>query len=362
MTKSIKPASCRTTVKTESVLCYTSIGRRGGSGVTVRRQSIASISTANCAGEGHGAIDNRWPDEAAGLQFLGQQPQAGAIPVDRLEIVPALAAENKQTAVERTGPDHLLDLRGQPVEPAAQINRTAGKEHLRPRRQADHAAPLIARSTRDKAFSLTNASTLTRLPSGKAISIAPARASARRGADGASGGASRAGAAVSASPTTASGTNSTAADEPAAAAAFQAARQLYSRLSEIRCRCATSFTLPPSASTSAISAAFSSILHFRRRSARARISTSDTQTSFWSDRSRLQQRQISAIHAPLATRPRPSAYSRPASPDGVGTAQPVIPPSALTTTCCDRNLVRPSGSGRRSRQTSDRFVVHEGRQ
>src|SRR3954451_11306608 len=50
------------------------------------------------------------------------------------------------------------------------------------------------------------------------------------------------------------------------------------------------------------------MLHFRRRSSRARISTSDTQTSFWSDRSRLQQHQLSAIHAPLATRPRPSAY------------------------------------------------------
>jgi hypothetical protein len=33
------------------VLCYTSIGRLGGSGVTVRRQSIASTSTASCAGE-----------------------------------------------------------------------------------------------------------------------------------------------------------------------------------------------------------------------------------------------------------------------------------------------------------------------
>src|SRR4051812_8839893 len=72
-----------------------------------------------------------------------------------------------------------------------------------------------------------------------------------------------------------------------------------------------SFTLPPSASTSAISAAFSSILHFRRRSTRARISTSDTRTSFWSDR-RLQQSQLSAVHAPLATRPRPGAYVDPA--------------------------------------------------
>jgi len=40
-----------TIVKYESVLCQTSIGRIGAGGVIVRRQSIASISTANCAGD-----------------------------------------------------------------------------------------------------------------------------------------------------------------------------------------------------------------------------------------------------------------------------------------------------------------------
>jgi len=39
-----------TIVEYESVLCQTSTGRIGAGGVTMRRQSIASISTASCAG------------------------------------------------------------------------------------------------------------------------------------------------------------------------------------------------------------------------------------------------------------------------------------------------------------------------
>ncbi|MGD0109889.1 MAG: hypothetical protein ABSC06_38590, partial [Rhodopila sp.] len=74
---------------------------------------------------------------------------------------------------ERILSDHLLDLRRKAIEPGPQIDRLAGEEHLRPRRQADHVAPFIARSTRDSAFSLTKASTLTRAPFGKAISIPP---------------------------------------------------------------------------------------------------------------------------------------------------------------------------------------------
>ena len=60
----------------------------------------------------------------------------------------------------------------------------------------------------------------------------------------------------------------------APAAARHAERQLYSRLFEIPCRRATSETSPPAASTSAISAAFSSSVHCRRRSTRATISPS----------------------------------------------------------------------------------------
>ena len=128
---------------------------------------------------------------------------------------------------------------------------------------------------------------------------------------GRSGGRSIGGVAFPVSPNMPSGTNSTDPEGPtaAAAAAFQAERQLYSRLSDTRCRRATSFTLPPSASTSAISAAFSSMVHFRRRSTRATISTSDTYASLWSYRRNFQLPQVSAIHGHAATRPTPGAYS-----------------------------------------------------
>jgi hypothetical protein len=50
MSKSIKPSSYRTAAKYESVLCQTSIGWMGSGGAIVRRQSIASTRTENCAG------------------------------------------------------------------------------------------------------------------------------------------------------------------------------------------------------------------------------------------------------------------------------------------------------------------------
>src|SRR5215472_13923797 len=68
-----------------------------------------------------------------------------------------------------------------------------------------------------------------------------------------------AGVSFAASPITPTGKNVIAPEEPAPAsnAAFLADRQLYSTLSEIPCRRATRRTLPPAASTSASSAAFS---------------------------------------------------------------------------------------------------------
>ena len=44
----MQPARTRT--DQESLICQTSMGRGGGGGAIVRRQSIASISSANCAG------------------------------------------------------------------------------------------------------------------------------------------------------------------------------------------------------------------------------------------------------------------------------------------------------------------------
>jgi hypothetical protein len=123
-------------------------------------------------------IDNRWPDKARLLEPLGDQPQTTAVPIQALEIIAAPAAEEEEMAAERISTDHLLRLGGQAIEPVAQIDRTAGEEHLGAGREADHAIAFTARNTRDSAFSLTKASTLTRAPFGSAISIDPALPSA----------------------------------------------------------------------------------------------------------------------------------------------------------------------------------------
>src|SRR5258708_4151338 len=74
---------------------------------------------------------------------------------------------------ERISADHVLGLRCQAIKPVAQIYRATSEKDLGAGRQADHATPFTARSTRDSAFSLTKASTLTRAPFGSVISIDP---------------------------------------------------------------------------------------------------------------------------------------------------------------------------------------------
>src|SRR4029077_20033418 len=92
-----------------------------------------------------------------------------------------------------------------------QINRTAGEEDLGARRQTDHSALRMARSTRDSAFSFTRPSTQIRTPFGSAISIAPAPPSLACGGRDrcASGGASKGRLSPLASPPTPSRKNAT---------------------------------------------------------------------------------------------------------------------------------------------------------
>src|SRR4029079_16532694 len=85
------------------------------------------------------------------------------------------ANTDEDMAAERIGADDLLHLCRQPIEPGPQIDRLAGQKHLGTRCQADHPSPFTAASTRRSAFSLTPPSTRTRTPSGRSISITPAR-------------------------------------------------------------------------------------------------------------------------------------------------------------------------------------------
>src|SRR6516162_2017076 len=122
----------RTRTNRESLSCYNSIGRGGGGGAMVRRQSIASISSRRC--QHHCVVDQRRPNEFAPLQTLGEQTHATAVPVQALQIMTPFAAEEKNMTAERISPDDLLHLGRQTIEAGAQIDRLTGEKNLRFRR------------------------------------------------------------------------------------------------------------------------------------------------------------------------------------------------------------------------------------
>ena len=70
------------------------------------------------------------PLEAAGLQALVEQHKAVAFPVQRLDPIPASAAEQEQRVGEWIQRKFLLNQRSQAVDPTAQICIPAGDIHL----------------------------------------------------------------------------------------------------------------------------------------------------------------------------------------------------------------------------------------
>jgi hypothetical protein len=99
------------------------------------------------------------------------KPHSATIPIEAFEIVAAFAAEDEEVPTEEIGTDHLLGLRGKAVKPIALINGAASEKDFCSGRQADHASRFMARSIRNNAFSLPEASTLIRVPFGSVISI-----------------------------------------------------------------------------------------------------------------------------------------------------------------------------------------------
>jgi len=85
-------------------------------------------------------------------------------------------------------------------------------------------------------------------------------------------------------------------------AAFHADRQLYIRLVETPCRRATTETWPPSASTSASSAALCSGLHCRRRSTTTTTPSTPRTPSGHSRRTKLRSARPLRLHAEPACR------------------------------------------------------------
>ena len=152
----------------------TATGVRGASGATVRRQSVASASSANCAGVSiiPPSTTGR-PDELAGLQPLGDQAQAGPVPIQAFQVISPPAAEQEQAAAERVGPQHVCHPRGQAVEAVARADGTEGQVHLGARRHGDHGAARSTASTRRSVRSLTNASPRSRVPHARSILVVP---------------------------------------------------------------------------------------------------------------------------------------------------------------------------------------------
>src|SRR6201987_6055033 len=160
----------------ESLTCQTSVGRCGAGGAIVRRQSIASISSANCAD-----VRISVPSTIGGQTNLLRSSRLAnrhrPLPsqYNPFQIVTTLAAEDEDMAAERISADDLLHLRRQAIEAGAQIDRLASEKDLCSRRQGDHPETRSADRTRRSAFSLTLLSTRTRTPSGRSISITPIR-------------------------------------------------------------------------------------------------------------------------------------------------------------------------------------------
>src|SRR5690349_22767172 len=96
------PTATRT--NRESLPRQASMGRGGAGGAIVRRQSIASISSANCAGVNVNVPSTiGGPNELIAFKPLGEQAQAAAVPVQAFEVMAALAAEDEDVAAERIG-------------------------------------------------------------------------------------------------------------------------------------------------------------------------------------------------------------------------------------------------------------------
>ena len=82
----------------------------------MRRQSMASISNANCAG-----VSTTPPSTSGGQtkrlrSKLGEQATPGPIPMQRLQVIAALAAEKEDMPAVRLDREQRADQRRQPIE------------------------------------------------------------------------------------------------------------------------------------------------------------------------------------------------------------------------------------------------------
>jgi hypothetical protein len=120
----------------------------------------------------HDTVLDLRPAERALLEPLGEQAKASSIPEDQLHPVSALGAEHKDRTRIGIGAQMFLHHRRQPVHALTEVNRSGRNQHPGAARYRDHTdlnASRTARSVR----SSSRPRTVTRMPVGKTISIAP---------------------------------------------------------------------------------------------------------------------------------------------------------------------------------------------
>src|SRR6202051_4248601 len=78
------------------------------------------------------------PDESTPLQALGEQAQTIAIPPKKFYDVASSSAEHKHVSGERLLMQHVLHLRTQSIETAAQVRHSCCNPDLGPNWKLDH--------------------------------------------------------------------------------------------------------------------------------------------------------------------------------------------------------------------------------
>ena len=224
-----------------------------------------------CDADRHNTIRHRGPQKAPALKPLREQARTLPIVPDDFYQVTATASEDIEIARMRVPLQCLLNQKSKGSESAAHIGVAGREPNSYVARDRNHRRSSTSR-TRAKAAASTFASTRTRRPPPRLISIRPLRPDvAGRDCGGSSdGGFAMAATGFGPAIRTAAKRGTTAAG---ASIARACRRQVKRRLAETPFRRATSETFAPGTSVSSTSRIFSSDDHRRRRSTPSRTST-----------------------------------------------------------------------------------------
>src|SRR4051794_3370930 len=210
----------------------------------------------------HRAVAHRRPCEGAALQPLRDETQTGAIPDQQLQAVGPPRSKNENIARERIGREHLRHKRGQGIHTLTEVDRFA-RDHDPQARSGgnakDHACRPMCVMTRRNTVASTDPEKRARMPP-HSISSVPGRVDASASTAMLRGGLARS-LLLSVAGTTPSTRSGTKTD----LSSIALRRQVCNSPRLTPNRRATSATLTSGRVLSATIAAFSSIVHRRRR-------------------------------------------------------------------------------------------------